>query len=188
MMKIQVRNLAMGAALAAFFAAHPLWACKLHIPTNYDGLGAAHPASVPVSLATRQAVVSKSLVDIPRATKQQKHTALAQIEGRFRELIGAAPKIVPDTPLAFSIYLTESNHWAHFDYDGNGWTVIEDHPLDHQDDVTLVLSDTALMNLLSKSMEPQKARELGVLAVSGKADAQARVLQVFSRFLDAYTA
>ncbi len=64
-MIIQPRKLAMGVALATSIASLPVGACMLPIPTIPDGLQTAHPASVSVSVATRHAVDTKSIKDIP---------------------------------------------------------------------------------------------------------------------------
>lgn len=188
MMMIQARKLAMGVALATSVASFPVGACMLNIPTIPGGLQTAHPASVAVSVATRQAIDAHSIKDIPRLSKQAKLEALQRIEQRFHELTEVAEHLASQEPLVFSVYLTESNHWTRFNYADNHWVVDAHQPSADPREVVMVLSDTALMNLLDKSLKLREAQALGVLVLSGDADEQQQVTQIFDRFLAAYTA
>jgi len=188
MMKIQAKKLAMGVALTASVASFSASGCMLHIPTIPGGLNTAHPASVPVSVATRRAVDAKSIKDIPRVSKQAKFEALQTIGKHFHEMTKVAEHPAPPAPLVFLVYLTESNHWSHFSYVNNRWAVDDRRPAEGQHDVVIVLSDTALMSLLDKSLQLPEAQSLGVLVLSGDADAKRQVIQIFDRFLAAYAA
>lgn len=183
-MMIQARKLLMAAALAATVAT-PVSACMLHTP-SISGLQIAHPASVSVSVATRHAVDAKAIKDIPRLSQQAKFEALRKIEDHFHQMTEVAQHLAPQEPLVFSVYLTESNHWSRFSYTDNSWAVDPHQPAEDQHEVVMVLSDTALMSLLDKSLQLQDAQALGVLALSGDSETQRRVIEIFDRFLDAY--
>ena len=182
---IQARKLVMGVALATSVASFPVIACMVHIATIPGGLKTAHPSSVTVSVATRNAINANSIKDIPRHSKQAKLEALQQIEQRFHALTEVAKHMMSQESLVFSVYLTESNHWTRFIYTDNHWVVNVHQPSVDPHEVVMVFSDTALMGLLDKSLKLRDAQVLGVLVLSGNADEQTQVLQVFDRFLSA---
>jgi len=70
----------------------------------------AHPANIQVSLATRQAIDDKRIIDIPREIRESRYGALADIEKNFHAFgMTATHQDSSSTPV-FSIYLTESDH------------------------------------------------------------------------------
>lgn len=187
MKMIQVRELVIGVALATSVASFSASACMVHIATIPGGLQTAHPASVTVSVATRKAIDANSIRDIPRHSKQAKLEALRQIDRRFHELTEVAKRLASQDSLVFSVYLTESNHWTRFSHAHNHWVVEVHQPPVIPSEVVVVLSDTALLNLLDKALKMRDAQALGVLALSGNAGEQQLVIRVFDRFLSAYT-
>jgi len=128
------------------------------------GLQTAHPASVTVSVATRKAIDANSIRDIPRHSKQAKLEALRQIDRRFHELTEVAKHLASQESLVFSVYLTESNHWTRFSYAHNHWVVEVHQPPVSPSEVVVVLSDTALLNLLDKALKMRDAQALGHIA------------------------
>lgn len=116
------KSLARGIALAISLATAQAGACVLHTMT-LNGLETAHPASIQVSLATRQAIDNKRISDIPRGTRESRLSALANIEETFHAFGLVAQNLETATAPVFSIYLTESDHWARFVPAELGWTL-----------------------------------------------------------------
>ena len=176
------RWLARGVALVILLATTPTDACELHTMT-LNGLGTAHPASVPVSLATRQAIDDKRISDISRGTRDSKLAALESIEDTFHAFDRAVQQQAPLAAPVFSIYLTESDHWAQFAPTESGWATRLHMPDSDRSTVIVVVSDTAMKYLLSGELTVKDAHGLGVLVPVGEEKNGIRILTVVQELL-----
>lgn len=140
-------------------------ACYVH-SGQYQLLKVQHALSVPVSLATRQALVAGDLCDIPRATAEQRTAALKQltaIVGFFGKQAERDAVAAADAP-SFAILLTESGLWTGFTPTPSGtWQVRQHLSGPKADDVVIVLSDPAMAALLQGRMTAAQASEKGLL-------------------------
>jgi hypothetical protein len=170
-------------------AAGKTTACYVH-SGQYQGLKVQHALSVPVSLATRQALVDGELRDIPRATAEQRTAALKQLTavvGFFgkqaeRDVVPAA-----DAP-SFAVLLTESGLWTGFTPTSSGKWQVRQHLSDPgQDDVVIVLSDPTMAALLQGRLTVAQAAERGLLesAASGSSGVK-RSEAAFSQLVDRF--
>lgn len=184
-MMINTILLATGIAITISVASTSALACKIQIPSMPGYMHVSHPASVPVSAATRHAIDENRIADIPRDDKQAKLEALQQIERRFADLTQVAKLPPPHKPLAFSIFLTESGRWERFQWLGRHWTGDAQNLPQTSRETVIVVSDTALMNLMDRSLTLQEAQALGLLAISGSVDDQINATRIFEGFLQA---
>jgi len=182
---INANWLTRGIALAIFLATAQAGACVLHTMT-LDGFATAHPASIQVSLATRQAIDDKRITDIPRGTRESRLSALADIEKNFHAFgLTAMHQDSSSTPV-FSIYLTESDHWTGFTPTESGWTVQLHKTGEEESAVVIVISDTAMNGLLLNQLSIEDAQELGVLVLIGDETNRYRVLTAVQEALARY--
>jgi hypothetical protein len=179
---ISTRRLARGIALVISLATVQAGACELHTMT-LNGLETAHPVSVPVSLATRHAIDNKRISDISRGTRDSKLAALANIEETFHAFDRVVKQQKPLAAPVFSIYLTESGHWAQFVPTELGWTTRLHMPDSDQSAVVVVVSDTAMKSLLSGELMVKDAYQLGLLVPVGDEVNRNRVLAVVQDLL-----
>lgn len=187
MMKAVFRKLATGVVLATAVASFSAGACSVHM-ADVAGLRAAHPASIGVSVATRRAIDEKRIRDIPRGNLKEKFAALEKIEARFHEFSELLEGPALAQPLVFSLYLTESNHWSRFRYSNGQWNVKLHQTPPEEPSVVMVLSDTALMNLLDRKLSVDSALELGVLHIAGKPQEISRLARILGQLLDEFIA
>ena len=138
---------------------------------------------MPVSLATRQAIDDKRISDISRGTRDSKLAALASIEETFHAFDRAVQQQAPLAAPVFSIYLTESGHWAQFAPTESGWTTRLHMPDSDQSTVIVVVSDTAMKYLLSGELTVKDAHRLGVLVPVGDEPNGNHILTVMQELL-----
>jgi len=176
------RWLARGMALVISLATAPAGACELHTMT-LNGFETAHPVSVPVSLATRQAIDNKQISDIPRGTREKKLSALADIEKTLLAFGMVVRNQKAQSPTGFSVYLTESDHWLRFLPTELGWNM-QLHKADaERNSVVFIVSDTAMKGLLSNELSVRDAEELGVLVPVGGGASKLHILTLMQDLL-----
>ncbi len=182
MSAIDAKGLARGIALVISLATAQAGACELHTMT-LNGFETAHPASITVSLATRQAIDNKRIRDIPRGTRESRLSALANIEEKFHAFGLVTQNLETARAPVFSIYLTESDHWARFVPAELGWTLQMHRTNADNSAVIIIVSDTAMKGLLLNQLSIKDAQELGVLVPVGSEANRFRVLAVVQDFL-----
>ncbi len=179
----QGKWLAGGIAIAISLAAVQADACKLHTMT-LNGLQTGHPASVSVSLATRRAVDNDQITELPRATRQSRLDALADIEAALLSAVATLRHPGSAQAPIFSLYLTESGHWIRFIPNASGWT-----PQHHQagaegSEVVVIVSDTAMHGLLLHELTVADAQALGVLVATGDQPGKELALTAIEEWLE----
>jgi len=163
-------------------------ACYVH-SGQYQGLTVQHALSVPVSLATRQALVAGDLRDIPRATAEQRTAALKQltaIVGFFGKQAERGVVAAEDTP-GFAVLLTESGLWTGFTPTLSGtWRVRQHLSGPKADDIVIVLSDPTMVALLQGRMTAAQASEKGLLETATESPAGKLSEVAFGQLIDRF--
>ena len=174
------------AVILVAISSRQAWGCYVH-SGQYQGLQANHALTIPVSVATREAIVSGELRDIPRRDSTQRLLALQQlttIVGLFaRKSSNAEATAAPD----FALLLTESGLWTGFSAVGdNAWQVRQHLSGPRENDIILIVSDPAMAALLQGRMSVDQAVQQGVLAASDASPSSQRSLAAFSHFVDGF--
>jgi hypothetical protein len=180
---IQGKWLAGGIAIAISLAAFHADACKLHTMT-LNGLQTGHPASVSVSLATRRAVDNGQISGLPRATRQQRLDAIADVEAVFLSAVVSLRHSGFLQAPVFSLYLTESAHWIRFIPNASGWTVHLHQADAAGSEIVFIVSDTAMRGLLIDELTIADAQALGVLVATGDPPGRELALASIAEWLD----
>jgi hypothetical protein len=138
-------------------------ACYIH-SRQVSGLQVGHPLSIPVSLSTREAIIAGDLLDIPRATEQQRLSSLRELSGAVDDFA----LLLRDSEFTkrqdFAVFLTESGLWTGFSYsDDESWRVQQHLSGPGSSDIIIVVSDAAMVALLNGKMTVAQALRSGVL-------------------------
>ena len=160
-------------------------ACYVHAG-QYQGLQIENAASIPVSVATRRAILAGEIEDIPRNTRQERIEALQRL-GFIVSVFGNYSKKRPVLAVAsFSVFLTESGLWTRF-YAKDKYWIVQHHINSPQPgDTIIVISDPAMVALLSGKIKPKMASELGVLHAQGNEEGIKSSLVAFEDFTSAF--
>lgn len=159
-------------------------ACALHT-SSITGLQVSHPASITVSVATRNAMESGTVVDLGVAGAGEKQKILAQIENAFHRF-GEIAQQQQSRGESFTVYLTESRLWTRFNISDNGWLVEHHVNGPEKEDTVIVLSDTALKELFDDTLSVKDAEELKLLVVDSDKDVEIVALRSFGQILSAF--
>ena len=160
-------------------------ACYVHSGQS-QGLQVENAASIPVSVATRRAILAGEIQDIPRNTRQERIEALRRL-GFIFSVFGNYSKERPILPVAsFSVFLTESGMWTRFYVEDKNWIVQHHITSPQPGDTIIVISDPAMVALLKGEIAPDKANELGVLHAQGNEDGIKSSLIAFGDFTSAF--
>ena len=162
------------------------FACYVH-QGQIQGLQTRHELSVPVSVATWQAIHTGQLTDIPRATEEQRLAALQQVStivglfGKYSESCSNAA--VP----GFAVLLTESGLWTGFSAQNKEtWKVRQHLSGPAENDVVLVISDPAMATLLQGKMTVEQSIQNGLLEISDVPEAE-QSLMCFSHLISKFS-
>ena len=161
-------------------------ACYVHTG-QYQGLQIENAASIPVSVATRRAILAGEIEDIPRTTRQERIEALkrlAYIVSVFGNISQEKPVHAPTT--SFSVFLTESGLWTRFYAEDKSWNVQQHRTSPEPGDTVVVISDPAMMSLLKGEIDPEKATKLGVLHAEGDVASIESSLTAFGHLISAF--
>ena len=109
--------------------------------------------------------------------------ALDKIEGRLVRILLPQNLYNNKTNVSFSLFLTESNHWVNF-VEKNGKLRIKIHQSSlEQFPTVIVMSDTALKNILDQRLKVIKALKLGVLQVSVSGEESVAAIEHLKRII-----
>ena len=161
-------------------------ACYVHTG-QYQGLQIENAASIPVSVATRRAILAGEIEDIPRTTREERIEALkrlAYIVSVFGNISQEKPAHPPAT--SFSIFLTESGLWTRFYAEDMSWIVQQHRTSSEPGDTVIVISDPAMMALLKGEINSKMANELGVLITEGDKENSKTSLIAFGQLTSAF--
>ena len=159
-------------------------ACALHT-SSITGLQVSHPATITVSVATRNAMDLGTVNSLGTPGTEDKNRILTQIEKSFHAFgeIAEQQQVLGES---FTVYLTESRLWTRFTGSETGWLVEHHRGGPESGDTILVLSDTALQGLFDSTLSVDKAKKLQLLVVDGIQETETTALQSFQQILSAY--
>lgn len=153
------------AGLVVMLAAAASWvsaeACGLEGGLG-DSWGAAHPGSLDVAFATRDAIASGALAPDPALEPAAAHE---RSDERLRLLAAALPAPQASSPIA--VLLIEPGLWTRFTPKAGLWAMTEHADGPQASDATLIASEPALRDLVGGRLSADEALHRGVLAVSG---------------------
>jgi len=158
-----LRAAAMVAMAAAAMQGAPAGAC------GYDGLMAdlavAHPRSIEVALAVRDAFDHKelrALAPVPSALGLVRANGMLQ---NFRPLVASIAGSSNSSATSIAVLLIEAGLWTRYSITATS-VVVELHVSGPQEgEPVVVTSEAALRALLDGALTPARAGELGVLIV-----------------------
>lgn len=174
------------AIVLGLLAIGELPACYLH-GGQMLGLQTAHPLSIPVSVATRRAIESGELPEIPQSSAARREAALQ----RFTLVFGLFGQIsqghkAPPAP-AFSVFLTESGLWTRFSFDDiQGWKVQQHRSGPTREDLILVAADTLMAALLRGEFSVERAANSGLLDTDASTADARDSLMAFDTLISAF--
>ena len=158
-----LRTAVMLAMAAVLLPVAPTHAC------GYDGLisdlTAAHPRSIEVALAVRDALDHKelrALAPVPPVLGLMRANGMLQ---RFRPLVASVAGFSNASSASIAVLLIEAGLWSRYSITASG-VVVELHISGPQEgEPVVVTSEAALRALLDGELTPARASELGVLVV-----------------------
>jgi len=151
-----------GAVLAALLlSGAQANACAFHGAT-IQGIFAAHPASLNVALATRNAIDAGLMPDFPKEADQRR-AQLFMIQLAASQLVRKADHARAEGP-EFSVLLVESGLWLRFNGVSGAIFHADPAPVDA---TTIVLADASFAALLASKVSPEQLIAAGALVAHG---------------------
>lgn len=140
-----------------------------------DGFSTEHPRSIAVALAISDAVaagiIDKAAVASIVPGSSGYWRAVGRI-GAFHRLLGAASTGDAQAP-SISLLFIDSKLWARLSPGPQGYALQVHAPGAAPGDVVIVTSEAILAVVLDGAMTPQRALDLGLIAIDGERDGAA---------------
>jgi hypothetical protein len=129
-----------------------------------DSWSAAHPGSLNVAFATRDAMAGGVLAPDEALQPSAAHE---RADERLRLLAEALPAPKASGPVA--VLLIEAGYWTRLTPKAGKWTLTEHAEGPKASDAALIASEPALRDLVGGRLSADEALQRGVLALSGNA-------------------
>jgi hypothetical protein len=160
MMSRRAQLVALAVVLAAATYGVSAAACGLEGGLG-DAWSAAHAGSLEVALATRDAIASGALLPDPVLEPALAHE---RADEHVRRLAAALPMGPSATPVA--VLVIEPGLWTRLTPQASVWIVAEHADGPQASDAALIVSESALRDLVGGRLSADEALQRGVLALS----------------------
>lgn len=161
-----LRRMLSALAAATALQGWPAMACGLH--GGMVDLAAAHPRSIAVALAVRDAIDSAALRSLPALPPS---LGLVRAGWLLRTLSARVPALSGASQGTIAVLLVDSGLWARFAVDGAG-SLDEMHASGPKPgEPAIITSEATLSALLDGTLTAENAFALGVIVVSTAGDA-----------------